>query len=133
MNETHAILMMAYGGPDSLEDVAPYLSDVRGGRPTPPELAEEIRRRYAAIGGKSPLLEITQRQAGALETALDARWAALEPLFFLGSLGGEKKGNPQFASGGADFAIASDQTQFSAQRFGMAAQKGQIERAHTYS
>lgn len=71
MNETHAILLMAYGGPDSLEDVAPYLLDVRGGRPTPPDLVEEIRRRYAAIGGKSPLLEITRRQAAALEAALN--------------------------------------------------------------
>lgn len=71
MNEPHAILLMAYGGPDSLEEVAPYLLDVRGGRPTSPELVEEIRRRYAAIGGKSPLLEITRRQAAALEAALN--------------------------------------------------------------
>ncbi len=62
---------MAYGGPDSLEDVEPYLLNVRGGRPTPPELVAEIRARYAAIGGKSPLLEITRRQAQALERELN--------------------------------------------------------------
>jgi ferrochelatase len=73
---------MAYGGPDSLDDVEPYLLDVRGGRPTPPELVEEVRARYAAIGGKSPLLEITCRQAQALESALNACGAgAAEPAY----------------------------------------------------
>lgn len=62
---------MAYGGPDSLEDIALYLADVRRGRPTPPELIEEISARYAAIGGRSPLLEITQKQAAALELDLN--------------------------------------------------------------
>jgi ferrochelatase len=66
-----AILMMAYGGPDSLADIEPYLLDIRGGRPTSPELVAEIRERYAKIGGRSPLLEITRAQASALETALN--------------------------------------------------------------
>ena len=64
--------MMAYGGPDSLESVEPYLLDVRGGRPTSPELIEEIRHRYEVIGGKSPLLDITRLQAQALEDYLNA-------------------------------------------------------------
>jgi len=68
---TKAVLMMAYGGPGSLEDVEPYLLDVRGGRATLPELVEEIKARYAAIGGKSPMLEITQAQAKALEDRLN--------------------------------------------------------------
>lgn len=67
---SYAVLLMAYGGPDSLEDVEPYLLDVRGGRPTPPALVEEIRHRYATIGGRSPLLEITRAQARALEERL---------------------------------------------------------------
>ena len=71
MKTKTAILMMAYGGPDSLESVEPYLLDVRGGRPTPAELVEEIRQRYAEIGGKSPLLEITMQQAKALEAHLN--------------------------------------------------------------
>ena len=66
-----AVLMMAYGGPDTLEDVEPYLLDVRGGRETPPALVEKIRARYAQIGGRSPLLEITCAQAAALEEALN--------------------------------------------------------------
>ena len=49
-----AVLLMAMGGPDSLENVEPFLLDVRGDRPTPPELVEEIRERYRATGGKSP-------------------------------------------------------------------------------
>ena len=67
-----AILVMAYGGPNALDDVEPYLLDVRGGRPTSPELIEEIRERYAHIGGRSPLLEITRAQAQALEERLNA-------------------------------------------------------------
>jgi ferrochelatase len=63
--------MMAYGGPDSLDDVEDYLLDIRGGRKTPPELVEEIKKRYAEIGGKSPLLEITRAQSEALERRLN--------------------------------------------------------------
>jgi ferrochelatase len=66
-----AILLMAYGGPDSLADIAPYLQDIRGGRPTSPELLAEIQGRYAQIGGRSPLLEITCAQASALEEQLN--------------------------------------------------------------
>ena len=72
MKKSVAVLMMAYGGPDSLEDVEPYLLDVRHGRATSADLVEEIKHRYAQIGGKSPLLEITLRQAHALEQALNA-------------------------------------------------------------
>lgn len=61
-----AVLLMAYGGPGSLDDVEPYLNDVRGGRPTSAELVEEIRDRYARIGGRSPILELTRAQAAAV-------------------------------------------------------------------
>lgn len=70
-NPKYAVLMMAYGGPDSLDDIEPYLLNIRGGRKTPPALVEEIRERYAEIGGKSPLLEITQKQAEALDERLN--------------------------------------------------------------
>lgn len=65
-----AVLLMAYGGPDSLDDIEPYLLDIRGGRPTSPELIKEIRERYARIGGRSPLRERTFEQAGALHKEL---------------------------------------------------------------
>ncbi|HSL82358.1 MAG TPA: ferrochelatase, partial [Thermoanaerobaculia bacterium] len=65
-----AVLLMAYGGPTSLDEVEGFLKDVRGGRETPPELVEEVKARYRAIGGGSPLLERTREQARALEERL---------------------------------------------------------------
>ena len=72
------VLVMAYGGPDSLADVEPYLLDIRGGRPTPAALVEEVRERYRRIGGKSPLRQITERQAEALRATLRSRGIAAE-------------------------------------------------------
>ncbi|HEY3289534.1 MAG TPA: ferrochelatase [Anaerolineae bacterium] len=65
------VLVMAYGGPDKLKDVEPYLMDVRGGRPTSPAAVAEVRERYRVIGGRSPILERTQAQADAIQAALD--------------------------------------------------------------
>jgi ferrochelatase len=62
---------MAMGGPDRLENVEPYLKDVRGGRETPPELVQEITERYRATGGKSPVLAITREVARKLEQRLN--------------------------------------------------------------
>ncbi len=69
---TIGVLVMAYGGPNNLDEVEPYLMDVRGFRPTAPEVINEVRERYRAIGGRSPILERTQAQAQALQTALNA-------------------------------------------------------------
>lgn len=68
--ETTAILAMALGGPTNLDDVGPYLADIRRGRPTPPAMVEEFRERYRRIGGGSPLLEISTAQARGLEATL---------------------------------------------------------------
>jgi len=68
------VLLMAYGGPENLSEVEPYLLDVRGGRPTKPELVEEIRGRYARIGGRSPLRELTEAQGAGLARALGSRF-----------------------------------------------------------
>jgi protoporphyrin/coproporphyrin ferrochelatase len=65
------VLVMAYGGPQNLDEVEPYLLDVRAGRPTSPEVISTVRERYREIGGRSPLLERTQAQAQALEAALN--------------------------------------------------------------
>jgi protoporphyrin/coproporphyrin ferrochelatase len=65
------VLVMAYGGPSNLDEVEPYLMDVRGYRPTSPEIIYEVRERYREIGGRSPILEQTQAQANALESALN--------------------------------------------------------------
>lgn len=66
------LLVMAYGGPDRLEDVEPYLLDVRGYRQTSDEIIHEVRERYRQIGGRSPILERTREQAQALEAALNS-------------------------------------------------------------
>jgi len=65
------VLVMAYGGPNNLDEVEPYLMDVRGYRPTAPEIVHEVRERYREIGGRSPILEQTQAQAAALKAALN--------------------------------------------------------------
>jgi protoporphyrin/coproporphyrin ferrochelatase len=70
MPQPIGVLLMAYGGPNSLAEVEPYLLDVRGFRPTPPHVVEEVRARYAAIGGRSPILERTEAQGRALQAAL---------------------------------------------------------------
>jgi protoporphyrin/coproporphyrin ferrochelatase len=63
------VLLLAHGAPDRLADIPKFLMNVRGGRPLPAAAVEEIINRYAVIGGGSPLLEITTRQAGALAKA----------------------------------------------------------------
>ena len=65
------VLVMAYGGPGDLEEVEPYLLDVRGYRPTSQEIVHEVRERYREIGGRSPIFEQTREQAAALEAALN--------------------------------------------------------------
>lgn len=77
---TNHLMVMAYGGPDKLDDVAPYLLDVRNYRPTPDHITEEIRGRYRQIGGRSPILELTVQEAAGIEEELnhlaapDERW-----------------------------------------------------------
>jgi protoporphyrin/coproporphyrin ferrochelatase len=65
------VLVMAYGGPNSLEELPGYLSDIRSGRPTTPSVLEEISNNYRMIGGKSPLLAITEKQVTAVQEKLD--------------------------------------------------------------
>ncbi len=68
-----AVLLIAFGGPTRREDIRPFLARVTQGVPIPPERLEEVARHYEAVGGKSPLNEITFRQAKALEKVLAAR------------------------------------------------------------
>jgi ferrochelatase len=65
----YGVLLMTYGSPASLEDVPRYIRAVRGGRDVPEDVIAEMCRRYEVIGG-SPLIEITQAQAAALDEEL---------------------------------------------------------------
>jgi ferrochelatase len=67
-----AVLLLAHGAPERMEDIEDYLRCIRNGRPVPAAMVEEIRHRYAAIGGGSPLLACTRRQAHALQEKLKA-------------------------------------------------------------
>jgi ferrochelatase len=65
------VLVMAYGTASGPDDVERYYTDIRGGRPPTPEHLEELRERYAAIGNRFPLLDITRQQAEGLERELN--------------------------------------------------------------
>jgi protoporphyrin/coproporphyrin ferrochelatase len=72
-----AILVIAFGGPEKTEDIRPFLANVTLGRPIPKERIEEVAHHYELIGGRSPLNELTFRQARGLESALKGRGSAL--------------------------------------------------------
>jgi ferrochelatase len=64
-----AILLLAHGSPDSPADIPEFMKHVTGGRPIPDVVMQEVTYRYSRIG-KSPLTEITLRQAEALQAKL---------------------------------------------------------------
>src|SRR5512138_1713856 len=64
------VLLMAHGTPSSMDEMPEYLRLVRGGRPASEELVAEMRHNYEAIGGRSPLTDITMAQADALRARL---------------------------------------------------------------
>jgi ferrochelatase len=68
-----AVLLIAFGGPTCPEEIRPFLARVTKGIPIPPERLEEVVHHYEAIGGKSPLNEITFRQAEALKRVLQGK------------------------------------------------------------
>lgn len=65
-----AVLLIAFGGPEKMEDVWPFLANVLHGRPLPPQRLEEVIQHYELFNGRSPLNDITFRQAGALQALL---------------------------------------------------------------
>jgi ferrochelatase len=72
-----AILLIAFGGPTCKDEIRPFLARISKGIPIPPERLEEVAHHYEAVGGKSPLNEITFRQAKALEKILNTQGAKL--------------------------------------------------------
>jgi ferrochelatase len=67
------VLVMAHGTPESTADIAPFYTRIRRGRPPSPEQLSELERRYAAIGGTSPLNQVTAAQVAGLTAALTQR------------------------------------------------------------
>ena len=65
-----AVLLLAHGTPDSPADVPAYLRNITGGRPVPESVLQEVQHRYALIG-RSPLTDISRRQAAALQAVLN--------------------------------------------------------------
>ena len=69
-----AVILMAYGSPDRLEDVPAYYEDIRGGRPVRQELVDELVERYRRLGigasEVSPLNAVTEQTRAALEREL---------------------------------------------------------------
>ena len=61
----NAVLLLAHGSPDSVEQVPDFLLRVTGGRPLPQPVVEEVKHRYGLIG-RSPLTELTLKQAELL-------------------------------------------------------------------
>ena len=70
MSDFDSVLLIAFGGPEKREDIRPFLEIVSAGRRIPPERLEEVARHYELIGGRSPLNELTMRQAEGLRRAL---------------------------------------------------------------
>jgi protoporphyrin/coproporphyrin ferrochelatase len=68
--QRQAVLLLAHGTPESLDQIPEYLRNVTGGRPMPESVVEEIRHRYSLIGS-SPLTELTLQQGQLLSEALD--------------------------------------------------------------
>jgi ferrochelatase len=65
-----AVLLLAHGTPETVEQIPEYLRNVVSGRPVPQTVVEEIQHRYSLIG-KSPLTEITNTQARLVEAELN--------------------------------------------------------------
>lgn len=70
MRDPDAVLLVAHGTVDELDDLPELLANIRRGQPAPPELLAEVRRRYEAIGGRSPLNAINRELAQRLQNRL---------------------------------------------------------------
>jgi ferrochelatase len=66
------VVLATFGSAVTADDVPAYLASVRGGREVPADLIAEFQRRYDLIG-RSPLIDITEAQCGALQTLLDSQ------------------------------------------------------------
>src|ERR687885_2671922 len=65
------VLLMAYGTPETPDQIEAYFTHIRGGRKPSPESVEHLRERYERVGGRTPLLQITDEVARKLEARLN--------------------------------------------------------------
>jgi protoporphyrin/coproporphyrin ferrochelatase len=73
MSQKIGVLVMSYGTPESMDQVEAYYTHIRRGHPPTPELLQELKDRYEAIGGFFPLRDNTNKQVQALEDELNRR------------------------------------------------------------
>lgn len=78
------LLVMAYGTPYKEEDIEPYYTHIRHGRKPAEEQLQDLKDRYKAIGGTSPLARITEEQTKALEAKLNASQDEYEYKAYIG-------------------------------------------------
>jgi len=78
------LLVMAYGTPYKEEDIEPYYTHIRHGRKPEPEALQDLKDRYQAIGGISPLAKITEDQTKELEKALNEQQDEYEFKAYIG-------------------------------------------------
>lgn len=106
MAET-AVLLLAFGGPETLEEVRPFIERVTEGRNVPAARIESVVEQYKLIGGRSPFNELTFKQANALEAALQRGKKPMR--VYVGMLHAEptvKQAVLDATTGGADSIVA---------------------------
>ncbi|HEX3351480.1 MAG TPA: ferrochelatase [Terriglobales bacterium] len=69
MAEKNAVLLLAHGSPDSVDEIPQFLSQITRGRAVPADVIEEVKHRYGLIG-RSPLTELTLQQGNLLAKEL---------------------------------------------------------------
>lgn len=85
MKQRMGLFVMAYGTPRSEADILPYYTNIRRGYPPTAEEVATLTKRYAAIGGLSPLAKLTELQAQELVRQLNASSTTYEFELFIGS------------------------------------------------
>lgn len=96
-----AVLLMAYGSPNTLDDVEAYFTDIRGGRVPSPEAVAELREKYRRVGVPTPLLAASTRLATRVEERLNQGTAAERFTVHLGM----KHWTPRIASVAEEIAL----------------------------
>jgi ferrochelatase len=71
-NQTIGVLLMAYGSPDTPDDIEPYYTHIRHGRAPSTDLLEELQERYRLVGGRTPLSDISEATRTLLEQGLNS-------------------------------------------------------------